>query len=179
MLLIADEVKAIGVAGVMGGANSEISEDTKVIVFESANFNGPSVRRTATALGMRTESSSRFEKGLDPENVIPALERACELVELLGCGRVVDGLIDVNTSPYEERTLPFEPDRINALLGTDIPASFMVEALTLWASKSRTASSTSLPGARMSRGWSILRKRSRACTDMRTSRLPFQAAPRL
>jgi len=131
MLLIADEKKAVGVAGVMGGANSEITESTKTIVFESANFSGPSVRRTAIALGMRTESSSRFEKGLDPENVIPALERACELVELLGAGRVVDGLIDVNPTPSESRTLPLEPDKINALLGTDISREFMVEALTL------------------------------------------------
>jgi phenylalanyl-tRNA synthetase beta chain len=131
MLLIADEKKAVGVAGVMGGANSEITDSAKVIVFEAANFNGPSVRRTAIALGMRTESSSRFEKGLDPENVIPALQRACELVELLGAGRVVDGMIDINTMPFEPRILPLEPDRINALLGTDIPAEFMRDSLKL------------------------------------------------
>ena len=131
MLLIADEKKAVGVAGVMGGANSEVTGSTKTIVFESANFSGPSIRRTAIALGMRTESSARFEKGLDPENVIPALERACELVELLGAGRVVDGIIDVNTVPYNSRTLPLQPEKINALLGTGISESFMAESLEL------------------------------------------------
>lgn len=131
MLVIADTSKAIGVAGVMGGANSEITETTKTLVFESANFDGPSVRKTATALGMRTESSGRFEKGLDPESVIPALQRACELVELLGAGTVSDGLVDVNPNPEAPRILPLEPEKINALLGTDISEDFMSNALAL------------------------------------------------
>ena len=95
MLVIADESRPVGVAGVMGGANSEIVGDTAAAVFESANFNGVSIRRTATALGMRTDASGRFEKGLDPLNTLPAVQRACELVELLGAGEVVDGVIDV------------------------------------------------------------------------------------
>jgi phenylalanyl-tRNA synthetase beta chain len=98
MLVIADSKKPVGIAGVMGGENSEIVDDTKMIVFESANFNGPSIRITSRKLGMRTEASSRFEKGLDPENALPAVERACELIEKLGAGEVVDGLIDINYS---------------------------------------------------------------------------------
>jgi len=125
MLVIADSSKAVAVAGVMGGANSEITDDTTTVVFESANFDGPSVRRTAIALGMRTDASARFEKGLDPENTIPAVDRACELIEMLGCGRVLDGIIDVDNTTYVPRVLPIEYDRINALLGTDISPEFM------------------------------------------------------
>jgi phenylalanyl-tRNA synthetase beta chain len=129
-LLICDEQKPVAIAGVMGGANSEITEKTQVIVFESANFNGPSVRRTATSLGMRTESSARFEKGLDPENVIPALQRACELIELLGAGKVVDGLIDNYPSPVQKRSIILEPEKINSLLGTDLTEEYMKQVLS-------------------------------------------------
>lgn len=129
MLVIADGENATAVAGVMGGAESEITEGTTTIVFESANFDGATTRRTAVALGMRTDASARFEKGLDPENTIPALDRACELVELLGCGEVADGLIDVNNTDYKEVTLPLECDRINALLGCDLSEDYMVSAL--------------------------------------------------
>ena len=128
-LLICDETKPIAIAGVMGGANSEITEDTKVIVFESANFDGPSVRRTATSIGMRTESSARFEKGLDPENVIPALERACELIELLGAGRVIEGIIDCYPAPQERTSLELDADRINSILGTQLSEDFMKSIL--------------------------------------------------
>ena len=85
----------MAVAGVMGGANSEITDKTVDVFFESANFNGVSIRKTAMALGMRTEASGRYEKGLDPMNTLPAVERACELVELLDCGEVADGVLDV------------------------------------------------------------------------------------
>ncbi len=129
MLCICDEHKPVCVAGVMGGANSEIVGDTAMVLFESANFDGTSVRRTALALNMRTDASSRYEKGLDPANTITAVERACELVELLGCGEVVDGMIDVLSAPLEERHLKLEPQRINALLGTDIPESEMRDIL--------------------------------------------------
>ena len=129
MLVIADEKEPIGLAGVMGGGNSEITEDTKMIVFESANFNGTSVRKTAIALGMRTDASGRFEKGLDIMNTIPAVERACELVELLGAGEVLDGTIDVMAGEYKQVKLPLEPERVNALLGTDIDRDFMVKVL--------------------------------------------------
>ncbi len=120
MLVIADEHRPVCVAGVMGGANSEIVGDTAMVLFESANFNGPSVRRTATALGMRTDASGRYEKGLDPMNTLKAVERACELVELLGCGEVVDGVMDVIAKDIIERKVKFEPEKINALLGTDV-----------------------------------------------------------
>lgn len=129
MLVIADEHKASAVAGVMGGLISEITDKTTTIVFESANFEGTTVRRTAVALGMRTDSSARFEKGLDPENTIPAVDRACELVELLGCGEVADGYIDINNTNYTETVLPVECDRINALLGCELTPEFMAGAL--------------------------------------------------
>ena len=120
MLCICDTDRPVGVAGVMGGANSEIEGDTAMVLFESANFNGTSIRRTATALGMRTDASSRYEKGLDVENTYKAVERACELIELLGAGEVVDGVIDVVPKELKETTLKLEPGKINALLGTVI-----------------------------------------------------------
>ena len=129
MLVIADETKPIGLAGIMGGENSEIMDDTVDVVFESANFNGTSIRQTALALGMRTEASGKFEKNIDPLLTLPAVDRACELVELLGAGEVMDGVIDVLNDIPEPRTIELEPDRINALLGTDISESDMVEYL--------------------------------------------------
>ena len=120
MLCICDEHKPVCVAGVMGGANSEIVGDTAMVLFESANFNGTSVRRTAAALGMRTDASSRYEKGLDPQNTIKAVQRACELVELLGAGEVVNGVIDVIPTPLETTVVKLEPKKINDLLGTDV-----------------------------------------------------------
>lgn len=130
MLVIADEKKACALAGVMGGANSEILDTTKTVVFESACFSGPSVRVTAKKNGMRTESSARFEKGLDPENCYAGLLRACELVELLDAGDVVDGMIDVYPTKPTATVLPFEPARYNKFLGTDIAEAEMVRILT-------------------------------------------------
>ena len=123
MLVIADEHRAVGLAGIMGGLNSEIVSDTADVVFESANFDGTTIRRTALALGMRTEASAKYEKGLDPLNTLPAVERACELVELLGAGEVVDGVIDILNHVPQPRTIRMDPKRVNALLGTDIPAA--------------------------------------------------------
>ena len=131
MLVIADGDKAIGLAGIMGGENSEIMEDTTTVVFESANFNGTSIRQTALALGMRTEASGKFEKNLDPMLTVPAVERACELVELLGCGDVLDGMIDVINYVPQPKTLPLEVAKINKLLGTDISKEEMVKYLNL------------------------------------------------
>ena len=125
MLAICDDEKPVPLAGVMGGANSEIVGDTAMVVFESANFNGPSVRRTAAALGMRTEASGRFEKGLDPMGTVEAVDRACELVELLGCGEVLQGTIDVVPKPFETKTVQLQSTKINALLGTDVPETEM------------------------------------------------------
>ncbi len=120
MLCICDIHKPVGVAGVMGGANSEIVGDTAMVLFESANFNGASIRRTATALNMRTDASARYEKGLDPMNTMKAVQRACELVELLGAGEVVDGVIDVIAKDANPTTVKLEPEKVNALLGTDV-----------------------------------------------------------
>ena len=131
MLVIADDDKPIGLAGIMGGENSEIMDDTTMVVFESANFNGTSIRQTALALGMRTEASGKFEKSLDPMMTIPALQRACELVELLGCGDVLGGTIDILNYIPEEKRLPLEPEKINKLLGTNIPREDMIRYLDL------------------------------------------------
>ena len=131
MLVIADDNKAIGLAGIMGGENSEIMDDTTMVVFESANFNGTSIRQTALALGMRTEASGKFEKSLDPMMTIPAVQRACELVELLECGDVLEGTIDVINYVPEAKTLPLEVDKINRLLGTSISKEDMVKYLNL------------------------------------------------
>ncbi len=126
MLVIADDTRPIGLAGIMGGENSEIVDDTTMVVFESANFNGTSIRQTALALGMRTEASGKFEKNLDPMMTIPAVQRACELVEMLGCGDVLDGVIDIIHYVPQEKTLPLETEKINRLLGTDISREDMV-----------------------------------------------------
>ncbi len=129
MLCICDTEKPVCVAGVMGGANSEIVGDTAMVLFESANFNGTSIRRTATALGMRTDASGRYEKGLDPMKTYDAVQRACELIEMLGCGEVVEGIIDVVPNELKETTVLLEPEKINSLLGTDVSKDMMKDIL--------------------------------------------------
>lgn len=129
MLVIADSNKAVAMAGIMGSENSEIKETTNTIIFESANFEGINVRLTAKKLGMRTESSSRFEKGLDPINAKRALDRACELVELLECGEVSIDEIDIFPGKIEKTKLLFRPSKINDFLGTEISEKQMVEIL--------------------------------------------------
>ena len=129
MLVIADEDRAIGLAGIMGGENSEIKDDTTTVVFESANFNGTSIRQTALALCMRTEASGKFEKNLDAMMTLPAVQRACELVELIQCGDVMDGIIDIINYVPEAKTLTLEPEKINRLLGTEISEADMVKYL--------------------------------------------------
>ena len=128
-LVIADDTRAVGLAGIMGGENSEIVSDTTDVVFESANFDGTCIRKGALALGMRTEASAKFEKGLDPMNTLPAVNRACELVELLGAGEVVDGVIDVLNYVPQPRVIRMDPERVNALLGTDISPVDMYQYL--------------------------------------------------
>ena len=129
MLVIADDTRAVGLAGIMGGENSEIVDDTVDVVFESANFDGTCIRKGALALGMRTEASAKFEKGLDAYNTLPAVDRACELVELLGAGEVVDGVIDVVNHLPEPTVLDLRPDKINALLGTNVETAEMLRIL--------------------------------------------------
>ncbi len=129
-LVIADEEKAVAVAGVMGGLNSEIEETTNTVVFESAVFYGGSVRLTAKELGLRTEASSRYEKGLSSENALRAVNRAVELVEQLGAGKAIEGVIDVYPTKQPVHKIEFNPDRINGLLGTNVSKEQMVEILT-------------------------------------------------
>ncbi len=129
MLVIADETKAVALAGIMGGLNSEITDSTATVVFESATFHPGNVRVTAKKLGMRTESSARYEKGLDCENTMPALDRACELVELLGAGEIVNGTIDVYPTKKETVTLPLDADVINKFLGVELTQEYMTDIL--------------------------------------------------
>ncbi len=129
-LVIADEQKACAIAGVMGGENSEVLPETTTILFESAMFNPVSVRKTALNNGLRTEASARYEKNLDPENTLRALNRACELVELLGCGKVSKGVIDNYPTKRVMNHIPFRPEKINAFLGIEAETSFMKDTLT-------------------------------------------------
>ena len=131
MLTIADGEGTIAVAGIMGGLNSEIENDTATIVFESANFDGVTIRKASRALGLRTDASSRYEKGLDPVMTEGAINRACELAELLAGGTVVAGVLDVNNDTRKPRTITLRPDRVNAFLGTEIEPTFMKDSLTM------------------------------------------------
>lgn len=130
MLVIADEKKPVAVAGIMGGEYSGIMDDTNVVVFESANFKGSSVRITAKKLGMRTDASARYEKGISADSTMDCVTRACELVELLGAGEVVDGVIDVDHSSKEPKKVPFTPDWINRFLGIEVSKEEMIRILT-------------------------------------------------
>lgn len=129
MLMIKDAERPIAVAGVMGGLNSEIEEDTKTIIVESANFDGDSVRRTAKELGLRTEASARFEKGIDPNLCADAADRVCRLIEMVGAGKVCKGRVDVYPSPQQAKTLDVRVDRINHVLGIDLSREEMVSML--------------------------------------------------
>lgn len=129
MIAISDAEKAIGVAGVMGGANSEVSEDTTLVMFEAACFHPVAVRRGAKALGMRTDASALFEKGLDAENCLAAINRACQLMTELGVGEVVGGIIDLYPGKKEQRVLPFEPEKMNHFLGLNVPVAKMIAIL--------------------------------------------------
>ncbi len=125
VLMICDKEKPIGIGGIMGGQNSMITENVHTVLFEAANFNGPNIRRSAQKVGLRTDASSIFEKGLDPNTAELAINRACELVEELGCGEVVGGMVDARDFSEEEHRIRFEPDKINALLGIEVPIEEM------------------------------------------------------
>lgn len=125
VLMICDGKKPVGIAGIMGGENSMITEDAKTLLFESACFDGTNIRLSSKKVGLRTDASSKFEKGLDPNNAINAINRACQLIEELGAGTVVGGVVDVYPKKKEEIKLPFEPDKYNKMLGTDISADEM------------------------------------------------------
>ena len=134
MLVIADEDRAVGLAGIMGGLNSEIVADTTDVVFESANFDGTTIRRTALALGMRTEASAKYEKGLDPLNTPPPSTGPVSWWSCWGAGEVLDGVIDILNYVPQPRTITMNPDRVNALLGTDIPLWSSTSTWPVWVS---------------------------------------------
>ena len=127
VLMICDAEKAVGIAGIMGGENSMITDEVKTVLFESATFHGANIRKSAKRVGLRTDASGKFEKGLDPRNAEAAINRACQLIQELGCGEVVSGMVDVRAEFKPLVQLPFEPDRINALLGTDISEEEMLK----------------------------------------------------
>ncbi|MCR5427045.1 MAG: phenylalanine--tRNA ligase subunit beta [Lachnospiraceae bacterium] len=126
VLMICDAEKEVGIAGIMGGENSMITEDVSTVLFEAATFNGPNIRKSAKRIGLRTDASGKFEKGLDPRNAEDAINRACQLIEELGCGEVVGGIVDVKEPLADLRVLPFRPDKYNALLGTDVSEEEMI-----------------------------------------------------
>lgn len=128
VLMICDGEKEVGVAGIMGGENSKITDDVHTVLFEAAIFNGPNIRKSAKRIGLRTDASGKFEKGLDPRNAEDAINRACQLIEELGCGEVVGGMVDVKTPLKPLRRIAFEPDRINTLLGTQVSEEEMLAA---------------------------------------------------
>ncbi len=126
VLMICDGEKEIGIAGVMGGENTMITDDVSTMLFEAATFNGTNIRKSSRRVGLRTDASGIFEKGLDPRNAEDAMNRACQLVEELGCGEVVGGIVDVKVPFKDLVRIPFEPERINGLLGTDYTADEMI-----------------------------------------------------
>ena len=127
VLMICDGEKPVGIAGIMGGENSMITDNVTTMLFESACFDGTNIRHSSKKIGLRTDASSKFEKGLDPNNAIEAINRACQLVEELGCGTVVGGVVDVYPEKVSSIQLPFEPDKYNSMLGTDITPEEMLE----------------------------------------------------
>ena len=127
MLMICDAEKPVGIAGIMGGENSMITDDVDAILFEAACFDGTNIRLSGKKLGMRTDAQSKFEKGLDPNNASAAIDRACQLIEVLGCGEVVGGMVDVYGKIKEPHEISFQPERINHLLGTDLSAEQMLD----------------------------------------------------
>ncbi len=126
VLMICDAEKEIGIAGIMGGENSKITDDVKTVLFEAATFNGSNIRKSAKRVGLRTDASGIFEKGLDPRNAEDAINRACQLIEELGCGEVVGGMVDVKEPLKPLLRIPFQPERYNALLGTNVSAEEML-----------------------------------------------------
>ncbi len=127
VLMICDAEKEVGLAGIMGGENSMITDDVKTVLFEAATFNGANIRKSAKRIGLRTDASGKFEKGLDPYNAEAAINRACQLIEELDCGEVIGGIVDVHDTMKDKVVLPFEPEQYNKLLGTDVSKEEMLE----------------------------------------------------
>ena len=126
ILMINDGEKEVGIAGIMGGENSKITDSVSTMVFESACFNGTNIRLSAKKVGLRTDASGKYEKGLDPNTAKEAVNRACQLIEELGAGEVIGGIIDIYSQKREENRVPFDPEKINRLLGTDIAEDTMI-----------------------------------------------------
>lgn len=126
VLMICDAEKEVGIAGIMGGENSMITDTVKTVLFEAATFNGPNIRKSAKRIGLRTDASGIFEKGLDPYNAEAAINRACQLIVELGCGEVVSGMVDVKVPLKEKKRIPFDPEYINRLLGTNVSEEEML-----------------------------------------------------
>lgn len=126
VLMICDGEKEIGIAGIMGGENSMVTDNIKTMLFEAACFDGTNIRLSSKRVGLRTDASGKFEKGLDPNNAIEAMNRACQLIEELGCGEVVGGVVDVYDNPVSEKRIAFEPEKMNALLGTEVSSEEML-----------------------------------------------------
>lgn len=129
VLMICDGEKEVGIAGIMGGENSMITDNVQTVLFEAACFDGTNIRLSSKRIGMSTDASAKFVKGLDPNNAIEAINRACQLIEELGCGEVVDGVVDVYPNPVSDKVLPFEPDKYNALLGLEVSEEEMLKYL--------------------------------------------------
>lgn len=129
VLMICDAEKPVGIAGIMGGENSMITDNVKTVLFEAACFDGTNIRLSSKRIGLRTDASGKFEKGLDPNNALAAINRACQLMEELGAGEVVGGRVDVCSVTREPSRVPFEPERINALLGTNLSDGEMLDYL--------------------------------------------------
>ena len=129
VLMICDAEKEIGIAGIMGGENSKITDNVTTVLFEAATFNGPNIRKSAKRIGLRTDASGKFEKGLEPHNAEEAINRACQLIEELGCGEVVGGTIDVSEPMLEKKILPFMPEKYNKLLGTSVTENEMFDIM--------------------------------------------------
>ncbi|MDO4941346.1 MAG: phenylalanine--tRNA ligase subunit beta [Lachnospiraceae bacterium] len=127
ILMICDGEKEVGIAGIMGGENSMVTDEIKTLLFEAATFDGTNIRLSSKRLGLSTDASAKFVKGLDPNNAMEAMNRACQLIEELGCGEVVGGAVDVYPNPVTEKKLPFEPEKMNALLGTDVSEEQMLK----------------------------------------------------
>ena len=127
VLMICDGEKEVGIAGIMGGENSKITDDVKTMVFEAACFDGTNIRLSAKRIGLRTDASGKFEKGLDPNNAEEAINRACQLIEELGAGEVVGGMIDIYPEKRAEKRIPFNAEKVNKLLGTDVAEETMLE----------------------------------------------------
>lgn len=126
VLMICDGDKEIGIAGIMGGENSMVTDEIKTLLFEAACFDGTNIRLSSKRIGLATDAAAKFVKGLDPNLALEAINRACQLIEELGCGKVVDGVVDIYPNPVHEKILPFEPEKMNKLLGTDISAEVML-----------------------------------------------------